>query len=320
MLRGTSHAAEKFVNRMSPTAFREKWDYDVEKVAINAVMAGCRPEYLPVVLALCSIGFSARSSSTTSWAALSMVNGPIRQEIGMNSGIGALGPYNHANATIGRAFCLLSQNAQGGSEPGTSYMGSVGNNWNYTACWAENEEASPWEPFHVSKGHEAHESTAAIWSGGWYTQAGFGPRETWQDKLTRMLVATDHFSSPFLLMDPLVARDFAKMGYTKESLAKWMADNARMKARHYWDDQWTTTLIKPVAEAGIEPAASRLRADPEELISIFRAEDLDIVVVGGETQGAFKMISGRLVGKGMRAGAAGARDEGGQLISIDAWR
>src|SRR5690606_27809114 len=115
----------------------------------NAVMAGARPEYLPVILALCSSGFSARSSSTTSWATISLINGPIRDEIGMNYGIGALGPYNHANATIGRAYCLLSMNAQGGSEPGNTYMGSVGNNWNYTACFAENEQASPWEPFHV---------------------------------------------------------------------------------------------------------------------------------------------------------------------------
>ena len=320
MLKGTSHPGDEFVNRMSPTSFREKWDYDVEKIAINAVMAGCKPEYMPVVLALCSTGFSARSSSTTSWAALSMINGPIRHEIGMNCGIGALGPYNHANATIGRAYNLLSQNAQGGSEPGDTYMGSVGNNWNYTACWAENEEDSPWEPFHVQKGHKAEESTAAIWMGGWYTEAGFGPRETWKEKLIRMLVATDHFSSPFLLMDPLVAKDFARMGFTKESLSEWMSENARMKAKYYWDDQWTTTLVKPVAEAGIEPAASRLKADPEEEISIFAARDLDIVVVGGGTQGAFKLISGRLVGQNMRAGAPGAKDEAGELISVDKWR
>ena len=63
---------------------------------------------------------------------------PIRDEIGMNYGIGALGPYNHANVTIGRAYCLLSMNAQGGSEPGNTYMGSVGNNWNTSACFAEN--------------------------------------------------------------------------------------------------------------------------------------------------------------------------------------
>ena len=320
MLKGTSHAADTFVNRMSPTVFREKWDYDVEKVAINAVMAGCRPEYLPVVLALTSSGFSARSSSTTSWATISMINGPIRNEIGMNYGIGALGPYNHANSTIGRAYCLLSMNAQGGSEPGNTYMGSLGSNWNYTACFAENEEASPWEPFHVHKGHKAEESTAAIFFGGWYTQSGFGPRETWKERFVRMLTGTDHFSNPFIVMDPLVARDFQKMGYDRNSLAEWCAENAKMTAREYWDDQWVTTLVKPHAEAGVEPLASRLRADPDELISIFSPEDIEIVVSGGETQGAFKMISGRLVGSAPRATGSRSMQRGGKLISIDKWR
>src|SRR5690606_20597739 len=121
---------------------------DVEKVAVNAVMAGARPEYLPVILAMATSGITARSSSTTSFAAITIVNGPIRKELGMNDGIGAMGPYNHANATIGRAYGLTSQNVQGGSVPGETYMGCVGNNWAYTACFPEAEERSPWAPFH----------------------------------------------------------------------------------------------------------------------------------------------------------------------------
>lgn len=323
MLRGTSHSGEKFVGRMSPASFREKWDFDVEKVAISAVMAGARPEYLPVILALSSSGFSARSSSTTSWATISLINGPIRNEIGMNSAIGVLGPYNHANATIGRAYNLLSINAQGGSEVGDTYMGSLGNNWNYTACFAENEEKSPWSPFHVDKGHSPSESTATIFFGGWYTQSGYGPRESWREKFIRCLTAADHFSPPFIVMDPLVARDFVKMGFTKESLIQWCADNARMRAREYWDDQWIRTLVKPHAEAGVEPFSSRLSADAEEMISIFSPDDLEIVVAGGETQGAFKMISGRIVG-GRSDLWSPARNtgenSGSPLLSIDDWR
>lgn len=314
MLKGTSKAADLFVNRMRPTSFREAWDFDVEKVAVNAVMAGARPEYLPVILALCSTGISARSSSTTSWATISLVNGPIRNEIGMNYGIGAMGPYNHANATIGRAYCLLSQNAQGGSMPGETYMGSIGNNWNYTACFAENEEASPWEPFHVSKGYDKDESTVAVFFGGWYTKAGFGPRASWKEKFIRCLTATDHFSPPVLVLDPLVARDFAAMGFTKQSLIDWCAENAKLPAKLYWDDQWITTLVRPHAVAGVEPFASRLRAAPDELVSIFQPSDINLVVTGGETQGAFKMISGRLL-----AGGPGAPD-GKPLKSIDEWR
>ncbi len=118
-------------------------------------------------------------------------------------------------------------------------------------------------------------------------------------------------------MDPLVARDFEKLGFDKRSLIDWCAENAKMKAKFYWDDQWTTTLIKPHAVAGVEPFASRLAADPEEMISIFRPEDIEIIVAGGETQGAFKMISGRL-SRPTRGSASS--DQKGPLISIDQWR
>jgi hypothetical protein len=293
MLKGSSLPGDSFVGRMRPTSFREAWEFDIEKVAVNAVMAGARPEYLPVVLAMAASGISARSSSTTSWASISVVNGPIREAIGLNSGIGALGPYNHANATIGRAYCLLSQNLQGGSVPGDTYMGTLGNNWNYTACFAEAEERSPWSPLHVDHGFKATDSTVSVFFGGWYTHSGFGPRETWKEKFIRCLTATDHFSPPLIVMDPLVARAFVDLGYTKQSLTEWCAENAKLPARQYWDDQWITTLIKPHAVAGVEPFASRWKAAPDELVSIFRPEDINIVVTGGETQGAFKMISGR---------------------------
>ncbi|HZT51786.1 MAG TPA: UGSC family (seleno)protein, partial [Stellaceae bacterium] len=125
MLKGTSRKPDEVVGRMRPTSFREFWEYTVEKVAVNAVMAGAKPEYFPVILALAATGCSAKSSSTTSMANIAVVNGPIRNEIGMNCGIGAMGPYNHANMTIGRAYNLLSQNLQGGSVPDETYMGTL---------------------------------------------------------------------------------------------------------------------------------------------------------------------------------------------------
>src|SRR5437667_9981861 len=122
-------------------------------------MSGAKPEYFPVILALASSGVTARGSTTSSAAAMVVVNGPIRTEIGMNAGIGALGPYNHANATIGRAYGLLSQNLQGGSVPNETFMGSQGNSLSYSCCFPENEERSPWEPFHVQHGFRPEEST-----------------------------------------------------------------------------------------------------------------------------------------------------------------
>src|SRR5712664_2560209 len=106
MLARTRRKPGEVVGRMRPTHFREAWEYTVEKVAVNAVMAGARPAYFPVILALAATGVSARGSSSSSLATMAVVNGPVRHEIGMNVGTGALGPHNHANATIGRAYGL----------------------------------------------------------------------------------------------------------------------------------------------------------------------------------------------------------------------
>jgi hypothetical protein len=305
MLRGTSHPPDKVVGRLRPTAFREYWEFTVEKVAVNAVMAGARPEYFPVILALASSGISARSSSTNSFATITVVNGPIRNELAMNSGIGVMGPYNHANAAIGRAYGLLSQNLQGGSVPDDTYMGSLGNWYAYTAVLPEAEERSPWQPLHVQKGFKPTDSIASIFFGGWYTHAGYGPRATWQEKMRRSLAAVEQYSQPLFVMDPIVARGFVDLGYdTKEKLIGWCAANALLTAREYWDNQWIQYLMRPRAVAGVEPYASRLKAQPDDVITIFEPSEIHIVVAGGETQGAWKMISGSL-----RA-----------TVSIDAWR
>jgi len=304
MLKGTSHKPDEVVGRMHPTSFREFWEYTVEKVAVNAVMAGARPEYFPVILALAASGVSAKSSSTTSMANLAIVNGPIRDEIGMSSGIGAMGPYNHANVTIGRAYNLLSQNLQGGSVPDETYMGTLGNALAYSLCFAENEERSPWEPLHVQKGFKRENSAVSVFFGLRYTQEGYGPRETWQEKMRRCMSAGAHFP-PLLVMDPIVARLYVERGFdSKQKLIEWCAANARLPAREYWDDQWVQTLLHPLAVAGVEPYATRLKAKPDEIVDMFEAKEINIAVTGGETQGAWKMF--------------GARYE--KTVSIDAWR
>jgi hypothetical protein len=297
MLAGTSRAPDEIVGRMRPTFFREFWEFTVEKVAVNAVMAGARPEYFPVILAHAASGHTARSSSTNSFSVTTVVNGPIAREIGMGDGIGALGPYNHANATIGRAYNILSQNLQGGSVPGDTYMGTLGNGYNYSSTFAEAEERSPWQPLHVGQGYRADQSVVSFFFGGWYTQAGYGPRETWKEKFQHALAASEHYLPPLLVMDPIVARGFVELGFdTRESLADWLATNTHVTAREYWDNQWVQTLLRPLAAAGVEPHASRLNAPPDELINMYVPDDINIVVVGGETQGAWKMIGGRLLG------------------------
>ncbi len=294
MLAHTSHAADEVVGRMQPTPNRGLWEYTVEKVAVNAVMAGCRPEYFPVVLALAATEFSARASTSSSGAAMVVVNGPIREEIGMNWGTGAMGPYNHANATIGRAYGLLSQNLQGGSVPGETFMGSIGNNYCYNnLTFAENEERSPWEPLHVQKGYNRQDSVVSVFYGGRASSFSLGLRaDHWREHVRDMLTSADVIGAPTMLLDPIVARQFVERGGfdTKEKLIRFIYDNSMMPAARYWDLQLVQNYVYPNATLGIEPFASRLKAAPDELIHMFTESQLNVVVVGGETNGYWQIM------------------------------
>ena len=143
----------------------------IEKIAINAVMAGAKPEYMPVILAMIELmGTDQRhhqtAKSTNAFSFMQVVNGPIRKEIGMNDSVCALGPGGRANAVIGRAHRLAMINL-GGSEVGVNLMGVMGNNSCYTFAFAENEEASPWAPYSTSLGFKEGESVLSILTGGW---------------------------------------------------------------------------------------------------------------------------------------------------------
>jgi len=308
MLAHTSHRPDEVVGHLRPTGFREFWEFTVEKVAVNAVMAGARPEYFPVILALAASGASARGSTTSSMAAMAVVNGPIRREINMNWGIGAMAPYNHANATIGRAYGLFSQNLQGGSVPGLTYLGSQGNNYMYNSLtFAENEDRSPWEPFHVQHGFKPTDSTVSVFSGCRSTAFTLGVREKhWRDHVRNMLRGLDPHSPPTLILDPITARLFIDRGGfdTKEKLIDWVYENATMAASEFWDYQLIQNYIYPRATFGDEPWASLLKAGPDELIPMFRKEDIHVVVVGGETNGYWRIMGCNYA----------------KTVSVDAWR
>jgi hypothetical protein len=139
----------------------------VEKIAINAVMAGCRPEYMPVVVAaveaVCDPAFAliGVSGTTDAVAPLVIVNGPIRASLDVNCGAGVFGPGWRANATIGRAVRLVWVNV-GGAVPGEISMSTFAQPGRYTYCIGEREEDSPWEPLHVEHGCAASDSTVAL--------------------------------------------------------------------------------------------------------------------------------------------------------------
>lgn len=293
MLAGTSRKPDEVVGHMQPTTNRGLWEYTVEKVAVNAVMAGASPEYFPVILALAAAQISARGSTSSSAAAMAVVNGPIRGEIGMNSGVGALGPYSHANATIGRAFGLLSQNLQGGSVPGETFMGSLGNNYTYNnLTFAENEERSPWEPLHVQKGFDAGMSAVSVFHGCRSTTFSLGLRkEYWREHVRDMLLGTDAITAPTLVLDPICARQFIDRGgfVKKQDLLNFIYETAQMPAGRYWDLQLVQNYIYPRATFGEEPMAGKLKPGKDELIHIFREQDINVVVVGGESNGYWQI-------------------------------
>ncbi|MBP1623609.1 MAG: hypothetical protein H6Q07_1629 [Acidobacteria bacterium] len=178
MLKATSRKPDEWVGQMRPSPPHEAWYYTVEMVAVNAVMAGAKPEYFTTILAIASKGVTSLFSSTSSFARMVVVNGPVVGEIGMNTGIGAMGPFARANSSIGRCWTLISKNLGGSGKPGETFLGSQGNPLSYNnLCFPETEDGLPpgWTPLHVQKGFKKSDSVVSIFSGwsmndiAWYS-------------------------------------------------------------------------------------------------------------------------------------------------------
>lgn len=139
----------------------------VEKIAINAVMAGCLPEYLPVIIAAVEAwqksGFDlfGVQATTHPCGMIAIVNGPIRDKLKINYSSGCMGPGWRANATIGRAIRLVMLNI-GGAAPGPVDKSTQGSPCKFSFCFGENEEENPWEPFHVERGFDPEDSTISV--------------------------------------------------------------------------------------------------------------------------------------------------------------
>ncbi len=165
MLSGTARHPQDIVAVVPPNMAPAT----VEKVAINAVMAGCRPEYLPVVIAaleaVCTDEFNMHGVTATTMGAapVLVVNGPIRNRIGMNMKLAALGNGNRANATIGRALRLVVRNV-GGARPGGVDRSTLSSPMKFTMCFAEWEEGSPWDPLHVERGFQREDSVVTAFA------------------------------------------------------------------------------------------------------------------------------------------------------------
>ena len=285
MLQGTSHQPDELVKTASGTLGARR-PFTVEKVAILAVMAGAKPEYLPVILALASL--VPYQDSTTSIANMVVVNGPIRQEIGMNPGLGALGPNNEANSVIGRTMTLIHKVIQGYQE-GVTGFASLSNPLRYNnLTMAENEEALPagWVPFHVTMGFKPEDSVVTVFTGwnfinssGWVEQH-YAPQLLMRDYMRSL---SGHGSAT-VLMDPSVATLLKDtQGFsTKAALSDWLSQNVEVTAATYWGNAIVSSMIGPLGNQGLEPYASWRKAEKETLIKPYQnANNIKEVVVGG---------------------------------------
>lgn len=217
----------------------------VEKVAINAVMAGCLPEYLPVVIAAveaCAapeFNLYGIQATTNPVAPFLLVNGPIRKRLHFNSGANALGQGNRANATVGRALRLVLINI-GGGRPGQLDFATLGFPGKYTFCCAENEEANPWQPHHVSEGLSEEQSAVTVFGiQAMHNIVGIGIQGKGREVL-RMIgmgmaaIGTNNMTfggQALVLVCPEHAGSIANEGFSKAEAAQFLYEHSRISFR-----------------------------------------------------------------------------------------
>jgi hypothetical protein len=298
MLKGTSHKRDEVIGQMRAMSYWKNRTYTVEQIACAAVMAGCKVEYFPVVLAIAAMKTPAWITSTHSMCAMTVVNGPIRTKLGMNSGTGALGPYNHANSTIGRAFTLLSFCNTNVGQADKAYMGATGNSINYNnMCCAENEEKLPpgWSPLHVQRGFKATESVVTR-IGNWdFIQADPSFEWSLKEQLPNAFKKSQMSQTATAILDPVAAWRLYDEGLkTKEDVSKYVLDNTMVKVKDYWTNSYEIqNFVRPSAMLGQGSMAKYWTADPESMMPYFaRSMNIGVVVVGGGTQQFWQIASG----------------------------
>jgi hypothetical protein len=293
----TSHSPDEVVTtRFWP----EELTATVEKVAIVGVMAGCKPEYMPVLLAIVEAWgkgeFSAIVRSTGSFSFPVVVHGPIRNEIEMNSGIDAMGPCNQANATIGR-FLRLAIISLGGSRLGINMMASLGNPTKCSFCFAENEERSPWEPFHVSMGYKPEESVVSVSGGGLSHVDGFVPTSKGLDRIARGMATFMLIGGVVVMLDPMLAIELAeKEGYTKQDAEEYIWSRATDTMGNIRSMVTYESMIEPILKGkvvGREDSwpAEYLDLPDDAVVQVYPRKGVKVMVVGGETNPAVQAWS-----------------------------
>ena len=261
MLAQTSHSPDAILGRMNPgSGAGETWTYTVRHAAIAAVMAGAKPEYFPVILAIGSTGQTAVNVSDNGFMYGAVINGKIRDEIGLNYDIGAVGPFAHANTTIGRAWSLLSINGGNCGKIGTTYMGTVGNPMNLNnVIIAENEELSPWEPLSVRRGAKRDENIITLFLGWGVLSAKNWKATAWGATMNYPQIIKDIYNQQdgmfgtVAILSPPIA-DFVRDGgfETVEKFTAWVMDEDPNAAAKPKAKGGTSSLSRSMEEWGPE--------------------------------------------------------------------
>jgi hypothetical protein len=252
----------------------------VEKIAANAVMAGCRPEHFPVVLAAVEAvldpAFNLRGVQTTdeNVAPLLVVSGPLAARVGLNAGFGALGPGWRANATIGRALRLIMLNL-GGGWPGAVSLAGLGHPGRYTLCLAERDD-SPWPPLHVELGYRREQSAVTVLRAETVINVTGGLAEV----ASVMAGAASAFTMRYegrvtVVVAPFVARRLAAEGWSKDDVKRRLHEQARVPVAA-WRQWWLRTT------APEWPAFIREAEASGHLPVVKAPEDITVVVAGAD--------------------------------------
>jgi hypothetical protein len=225
MMTGTDLSPDHIVATLIP----RKGKATIEKIAINAVMAGALPTYMPVLIAAVQsfadpkTRFDTFEVSTGSWAPFLAINGRIRNDININCSSGALSPGNIANAAIGRAVGLIVKNI-GGARKAVEDMGVIGNPGKYSLVIGEDEEASPWEPLSVERGFKKEDNTVTVFFPNTFIQTVPGGTDAKGILDTLAGMTTSTMSS--LILIPSWAKVLSSEGWTKQKVKEYLAEHA----------------------------------------------------------------------------------------------
>ena len=282
MLRHTRRGRGEVVAQVAP-GFGEA---TVERIAINCVMAGCDPDYLPVLIAATEAitgpefnlqGIQATTNSVAVWV---IVNGPVARELGVNATFNCLGQGTWANGTIGRALRLVLQNI-GGALPGEMDRATHGQPGKYSFCCAEHEEGSPWDPLHVERGFARDASTVTVVGAEGTMNMNTHSKDGLE--LVRTFAETmqhppsneyTHGGEPWLILSPEHADIFKRAGWSKAEVKRRLWEGSKMPAARMSEKDLLRVHDSRTAELG--------KIGPDTLLPICpRPEDIWLIVAGG---------------------------------------